>query len=50
VNTYTANTHNKKQEPTQINMLKLRILFNILKIFKIQKDEIHAVLNTVTAL
>ena len=40
----------KKQEPTEINMLKLSILFNIFKIFKIQKDEIHAVLNIVTAL
>ena len=31
-------------------MLQLRILTNILKIFKIQKDEILIVLNIVTAL
>ena len=29
--------------PTDINVLKLRILTNIKKIFKLQKDEIHIV-------
>ena len=50
VNTYIANIHNKRQEPTDINMLQLRILPDIFKIFKIQKDEVHIVLNIVTAL
>ena len=39
--------HNKKQELTGINELQLRILTII---FKIQKDEIHSVVNIVTAL
>jgi len=47
---YIANIHNKRQEPTDINVLQLRILTNIFKILKIQKDEIHIVLNIVTSL
>jgi hypothetical protein len=35
---------------TDITVLQLRILTNNLKIFKIQKDETHIVLNIVTAL
>jgi hypothetical protein len=35
---------------TDINVLQLRILTNIFKIFKILKDEKHFVLNTETAL
>jgi hypothetical protein len=50
VPTYIANTHNKRQEPTEINVLQLNILINILKIFNIQNDEIHIVLHIVTAL
>jgi len=42
VNIYTANMGNKKQEPTDIKLLKLRILTNIfLKNFKIKKNEIY---------
>jgi hypothetical protein len=48
VNTYTGNIHNKKQEPTDINVLKLRVLTDIFTIFKIQNDEINIVLKTVT--
>jgi response regulator of citrate/malate metabolism len=50
VNTYFANTHNEKQEPTDINVLQLRALTNIFKIFKIQKDKINIVLNIVTTM
>jgi hypothetical protein len=42
--------HNKRKKATNINVLQLWILTNIFKIFKIQKDEIHIVLNIVTAL
>ena len=35
---------------TDITVLQLRILTNMLKLFKKQKDEIHIVLNIVTAL
>jgi len=35
---------------TNINVLQLRNVTNIFKILKIQKDEIHMVLNTVAAL
>ena len=42
--------HTQKQEPTYINVLQLRILTNIFKMFNIQKDEIHIVVNIVTAL
>jgi len=45
----TAVPH-KKQEPTDINVLQWRVLTNILKIFKVQKDEINIGLNVVTAL
>jgi len=48
VNTYNANIHNKQQEPTDINVLQLRILTNISNIFEIQ-DKIQMVLNTLTA-
>ena len=50
VNTYIVNIHNKRQEPTDINVLQSRILTNIFKVFNIQKDEIHIVLNIATAL
>jgi hypothetical protein len=50
VNTYIDNKHNKKQEPTDINVLKLRVLTDIFTIFKIQKDEINIVLKIVTAM
>ena len=50
VNTHIANVHYKKEKPTEINVLKLRILFNIFKIFKIKKNETHIVLNIVTTL
>jgi len=46
VNTYIDNIHSKKQEPTDITVLKLRALANIFKITKIQHD-IHIVLNVV---
>ena len=48
VKAYSANVRNKKQETTNINVLKLRILTNNFENFKMQKDEI--VLNIVTAL
>jgi len=37
-------------ETTDNNTLQLGILTNIFKIFKIQNEEIHIVLNIVTAL
>ena len=46
MNTYIDNTHSKKQGPTDINVLKLRVLTNTFKITKIQ-DDIHIVLNVV---
>lgn len=46
MNTYIDNIHSKKQEPTDITVLKLRALANIFKITKIQHD-IHIVLNVV---
>jgi len=49
-NKYVANIHNKQQEPSDINVLPLRILTNIFKTFKTQKNKIHIVLNIVTAL
>ena len=50
VNTCFANTHSEKQGPTDINVIQLRVLTNIFKMFKIQKDEINIGLNIVTAL
>ena len=41
---------NEEQEPTDINVLQLRVLTDIFKIFKIQKDEIRIVLIIGTAL
>jgi hypothetical protein len=41
--------HDKGKDPTDINVLHLRILTNIFKICKIQNDEINIVLNIVTA-
>jgi len=49
VNTYIANILNEEQEPTDINVLQLRILTDVMKIFKIHKDEIHIFLNIGTA-
>ena len=46
MNTYIDNIHSKKQGPTDINVLKLRVLTNIFKITKIQ-DDIHIVLKVV---
>jgi len=49
VNTYTDNIRNKKQEPTDSNVLKLKVLTDMFTIFKIQ-NEINIVLNIVTAM
>jgi hypothetical protein len=48
--THIANIHNKEQKPKDINVPQFIFVTNICKIFKIQKDEIHIVLITVTAL
>ena len=50
LNHYANPGPNKRQEPTDINVLQLMILTNIFKILHIQKDKIHTVLNIVTAL
>jgi hypothetical protein len=50
LNHYATPGPNKKQKPTDINVLQFRILTNNFKIFNIQKDEIHIVLNIATAL
>ena len=39
---YIANVHNKKRAPTDINVLQLRILTDIIKVIEIQ-NEIHIV-------
>jgi hypothetical protein len=46
----TLNCQLTEQEPTDINVLQVWVLTNIFKILKIKKDEIHIVLNIITAL
>ena len=42
LNTHISNTHNKQQQPTDIiKVLQLKILTDIFKIFKTQKDQIN---------
>ena len=47
MNTYIANIFTERQEPAVINVLQVRILTNIFKMFKKQKGEIQIVLNIV---
>jgi hypothetical protein len=50
VNTYSANLHNNKQEPRDVNVMQLRILTDIFRIFMVQKGEIKIVLKIVRAM
>jgi len=36
---YFANTHNKWQEPTDINVLQLRFLIDIFKVFRYRRTK-----------
>jgi len=48
LNTHIVNINNKGQEPTDFNVLQLRILTKLFKIFKTWKDEMHTALNILT--